>query len=98
MKYLLLAILNVVFCENLADLNPLTGDFLTGFESGIFLRTSEDQFKEYDCPKAQIQQEDFQKVKDMLPAVKGMMQIMNKDDTEMINMFESLTVLIDHMD
>ena len=32
----------------------LTGDFLTGFESGIFLRESEEQYNDYNCPKAQI--------------------------------------------
>ena len=36
----------------------------------------------------------------MLPAVKSMMQIMNKgpDGDEMVNMLESLTVFIDHLD
>ena len=34
--------------------NVLTGDFLTGFESGIFLRDKPDQIKEYSCPKARI--------------------------------------------
>ena len=34
--------------------NVLTGDFLTGFESGIFLRDKPDQIKEYSCPKAKI--------------------------------------------
>ena len=32
--------------------NVLTGDFLTGFESGIFLRDKPDQIKEYKCPKS----------------------------------------------
>ena len=98
MKYFILAFLSFVVCETLAPANPLSGDFLTGFESGIFLRQSEAQYKEYDCPKASIQYEDFKKVKDMLPAVKSMMKIMNKDDNEMINMFESLTVFMDHID
>lgn len=34
----------------------------------------------------------------MLPAVKTMLGVMNKDDTEMINMFESLEVFVNHMD
>jgi hypothetical protein len=43
--------------------------------------------------------EDFQRVKEMLPAVKSMMGIMNKGgDEEMINMLESLTVFLDHLD
>ena len=54
--------------------------------------------KEYSCPEAHISSEDFKKVKDMLPAVKSMMKIMNKDDVEMINMFESLCVFVDHID
>ena len=42
--------------------------------------------------------EDFRKVKDMLPALKSMMGIMNQKDNEMINMMESLTVFLDHLD
>ena len=98
MKYFFLSLLSVVFCESLNPANPLSGDFLTGFESGIFLRTSPDQYREYDCPKAQASMEEFKKVKEMLPAVKGMMQIMNNADDEMMNMFESLTVFMDHVD
>ena len=48
---------NIVFAENLGSLdnsaspaNPLSGDFLTGFESGIFLRQSESEYAEYNCP------------------------------------------------
>ena len=79
-SFFLSCLLSLVFCENLtptAYANPLSGDFLTGFESGIFLRQSEDQYSEYACPKASIQYEDFKKVKDMMPAVKSMMKIMN---------------------
>ena len=34
----------------------------------------------------------------MLPAVKGMIGLMNKDDTEMINMFESVELFLNHLD
>jgi hypothetical protein len=34
----------------------------------------------------------------MLPAVKSIIGVMNKDDTEMINMFESLEVFVNHLD
>ena len=106
MKNLFVALVSLVSfssAENLANMGSsqsLNGDFLTGFESGIFLRQSEDQYKEYGCPKASVEHEDFQRVKEMLPAVKSMMGIMNKgkDGEEMINMLESLTVFIDHMD
>ena len=42
--------------------NMLTGDFLTGFESGIFLRDKPEQVKEYGCPKAEVKMEEFKKV------------------------------------
>ena len=99
----LVSLVSFTSAENLANLGSqqsLTGDFLTGFESGIFLRQSEDQYKDYGCPKASIDHDDFKKVKEMLPAVKSMMGIMNKgpDADEMVNMLESLTVFIDHLD
>ena len=97
----LVSFVGLTQAENLANIvpaDPLSGDFLTGFESGIFLRQSENEYKEYNCPVAAIAQEDFRKVKDMLPAIKTMMGVMNKGDDEMINMLESLTVFLDHLD
>ena len=29
----------------------LKGDFITGFETGIFMRENENALNEYDCPK-----------------------------------------------
>ena len=37
-----------MFTMNVKD--KMTVDFLTGFESGIFLRTNTQQFEEYGCP------------------------------------------------
>ena len=34
----------------------------------------------------------------MLPAIKTMLGVMNKEDQEMINMFETVTVFVDHID
>ena len=31
----------------------LHGDFVTGFESGIFLRNNDNIYEEYGCPEAQ---------------------------------------------
>ena len=36
------------------DGGSLDGDFLTGFETGIFLRKQKDQLDEYHCPPAAI--------------------------------------------
>ena len=81
-KILALTILcqSTVMCGFNEPSTHINGDFLTGFETGIFLRKSVEQVNEYGCPKAQIKIEDFRKVKDMLPAVASMVKIMNKDD------------------
>ena len=70
-KILALTILlhSVIMCKFSEPTTHINGDFLTGFETGIFLRKSVEQVNEYGCPKAQIKIEDFRKVKDMLPAV-----------------------------
>ena len=60
---------SLVMCSFNEPKTHINGDFLTGFETGIFLRKSVEQVNEYGCPKAQIKIEDFRKVKDMLPAV-----------------------------
>ena len=65
MKNIFVALVSVIGfsnAENLANIggsNDLTGDFMTGFESGIFLRQAEDQYQEYGCPKASIDHADF---------------------------------------
>ena len=78
--------------------NPLTGDFLTGFESGIFLRDKPDQIKEYSCPKAEVKMEEFKKVRKMVPAMTQMITLMKDDDEEMKNMLASLNIFVDHLD
>ena len=77
---LTILLLNFTNCAFKEPTTHINGDFLTGFETGIFLRKSVEQVNEYGCPKAQIKVEDFRKVKDMLPAVSQMVKIMNKDD------------------
>ena len=89
---------NVAKATSGAATNVLTGDFLTGFESGIFLREKPDQIKEYGCPKAQVEMAEFKKVKEMLPAVTTMLGIMKQDDIEMKNMMESLSIFVNHLD
>ena len=42
--------------------------------------------------------EEFKKVKEMLPAVTTMLGIMKADDREMMNMLESLTLFVNHLD
>jgi len=56
--------------------NILEGDFLTGFETGIFLRKDKKQLDEYGCPKAEIKMEEFKKIRDLLPNVKNIIKVM----------------------
>lgn len=77
--------------------NVLTGDFLTGFEAGIFLRGKKEEVEEYGCPKAKVNLEMFRKFKELLPAVATMMGVMNNDQ-EIKHMMEGLTVFVDHID
>ena len=37
----------------------LTGDFITGFESGIFLRSNPNMMNDYGCPSAVNNNEQF---------------------------------------
>ena len=41
----------------------LTGDFITGFESGIFLRNDPKMFEDYGCPDAANNNEQFKQLK-----------------------------------
>ena len=58
----------------------LAGDFITGFETGIFLRKQKDQLDDYKCPPAAIQIEQFAKIKEMLPNIKNIIVSMNNND------------------
>ena len=76
---------------------PLNGDFLVGFETGIFLRKTPDQVNEYKCPKGEIKIEEFKKMKEMLPSIINLVGVMQKDE-DMQHMLESLQVFINHLD
>jgi len=58
----------------------LDNDFLTGFESGIFLRKEQKKMDEYNCSKAAIQIKEFKKVRDLLPSIKGIVVVMGNTD------------------
>lgn len=48
----LLGVLALTFSTTSAF--TLNGEFITGFESGIFLRNSEEIYDDYGCPKAKM--------------------------------------------
>lgn len=81
--------------------NVLEGDFLTGFETGIFLRKDKTQLDEYGCPKAEIKMDEFKKIRDLLPNVKNIIGVMTGgagNDHELDNMLDSLVVFVNHLD
>ncbi len=51
MKHLLVLSTIVALGINTASAFALNGDFVTGFESGIFLRESDNIYEEYSCPR-----------------------------------------------
>ena len=59
---------------NLFDINindKLTGEFLTGFESGLFLRNNSKQsFDEYNCPEQHIDSKEFIAFKSAIGPIK----------------------------
>ena len=54
--FLVLAI--CLFATPVLSIN-LSNEFITGFESGIFLRTNPTMLDEYGCPKAQSSSKEF---------------------------------------
>ena len=50
----------------------LTGDFITGFESGIFLRSNPKMLEDYGCPEASKNTEQFRQFQAMFQPVKLM--------------------------
>ena len=44
----------------------MTGDFITGFESGIFLRGNPDMLDDYGCPEPVNENEKFKQFQTMI--------------------------------
>ena len=101
MKSILLVVSTLLVAtsaKGIANANiPLNGDFLVGFETGIFLRKTLDQVNEYKCPKAEIKIEEFRKMKEMIPGIINIIGVMQKDE-DMQHMLESLNVFVNHLD
>uniref|UniRef100_A0A7S3G019 Uncharacterized protein n=1 Tax=Strombidium rassoulzadegani TaxID=1082188 RepID=A0A7S3G019_9SPIT len=52
--------------------NTLSTDFLTGFESGIFMRNNTNQFDEYGCPDESVDSEEYLAFKKAIEPIKAM--------------------------
>jgi len=61
---------------NIAVKDKLTTDFLTGFESGVFMRNNTKQFEEYGCPDEHVDSDEFKLFKGAWLQVKSLKQLM----------------------
>ena len=64
-----------IFRMNVKD--KLTTDFLTGFESGIFLRDSTAKFEEYGCPETHAEASELGEMKKLIPGFKDITKLLN---------------------
>ena len=77
-----------LFTINVKD--KMSTDFLTGFESGIFLRNNTQQFDEYGCPDQEADSEDIKMFKAGLDPIRSI--------TKAIPNSEKISEIIDSME
>ena len=78
----------------------LSPDFLTGFESGIFLRNSEDEFKEYGCPTEKVDVTELKMFRDILPQAKAMLTMATggKPDPTLEEILTTVELFVDSVE
>ena len=82
MMKILLATAVVCLCIVPSYQLSLTGDFITGFESGIFLRSNPNMMSDYGCPAAVNNNEQFKNFQAMIQPIRmmsGMLHDKNLD-------------------
>ena len=62
-----------LFTMNVKD--KMSSDFLTGFESGIFLRDNEKQFQEFGCPDNEVDSQELAAFKAGLEPIKAVASV-----------------------
>ena len=67
-----------IFTMNVKD--KMSSDFLTGFESGIFLRDQQKQFEEYGCPGEDVDSADLAAFKAGIAPIKSMATLVGGGD------------------
>ena len=77
----------------------LTGDFLTGFESGLFLRNNTAQFDEYSCPDQDVDSKEVSDFKKAIGPLKGLAGAMTGGKNEQVEeMMETVELLVSSFD
>ena len=84
-------LLIVAFCITPVLSLSLSTDFITGFESGIFLRSNDNLLDEYQCPEAKPAGA-MGNVKEMLQPIKMMTSMIQ--DKNIVNMVSTMELFI----
>ena len=85
-----------LFTMNVKD--KMSSDFLTGFESGIFLRDNEQQFEEYGCPDQSVDSEELRAFKAGIDPIKSMAALMGGADPLIGEIIESIEMFVTSFD
>ena len=96
----------VALCLSTAYTLSLTGDFVTGFESGIFLRNNPKMFQDYGCPEPRTDNQQFRQMQSMIQPIKMMSGMLADKNIEQaiqtievfINSLASLMAVFDGYD
>ena len=87
-----------IFRMNVKD--KLTPDFLTGFESGIFMRNGQQQFDEYGCPESHADSRELGEITKLIPNLRDMTKLINggKEDPLLNEILETMELFIGSFD
>ena len=76
----------------------MSTDFLTGFESGIFIRNNTHQFEEYGCPAESVDSEEFKQFKGALQPIRGLLNMGGKPDPTIIEIIDTMETFVGSFD
>ena len=85
-----------LFTMNVKD--KMSSDFLTGFESGIFLRDNKAQFEEYGCPDQEVDSEELRAFKAGIDPIKSLSAMMGGSDPLIGEIIESIEMFVTSFD
>ena len=81
--------------------DKLTGDFLLGFESGLFLRQNTQQFQDYNCPDQEVDSKEVGEFKKALGPIKGLAAMIGgggKPDPTINEIMDTLELFVGSFD
>ena len=94
-------LLSIASCASLFTMNvkdKMSTDFLTGFESGIFLRNNTAQFDEYGCPDQETDSEELRMFKAGLDPIKTISKAMGPNSHQISEIIDSIDLFVSSFD